>query len=537
MAFTLAAVAEIVSIGKDLYEFIDKVSSGSRGDPLQPIVNKLDSIRSDIAQLGQTLLQAMDEQMDAILDEFHITQLSRIPGAHAAIAAYLRIHPTLPKPPVENDINYALARTTTSDVVQYFRDRLELVFMGGFVYAMNMRVEFITGLNQCWFRPENGYIDEIRRAVNQLNGYISRVKRDIDASVRVRTKENVEFEEGPNGKPIRVVVSVTYSVTGVNRSKTVAPHDRAAGRSAAKSVRDSRSAALQAEIMGYYDQIAAKWNGLIQNFASAAVQRALLPRARATPLLVESGRLAISNLQVAEPQDNGNLREAVASSEDKPPTYVVPLRDLLLNVLNSLEFERRQDSALRSNDPRVVDMWFRKAYHREPTTDESATLVNVMKFFGHKSFFSCLCYSREYEQRYGKGLPNLEEKELEVVSGRRSFTRPVIQESAMEVPANIELKIGETYMLSLPGLGAAGYPWTYEIDGYRTLIDVSATRAEHQQPRHESEVPLVSSGSDEVFILQALAVGHLSIRFVRRRPWEKNQPPLKEHIVNIEIKA
>lgn len=107
----------------------------------------------------------------------------------------------------------------------------------------------------------------------------------------------------------------------------------------------------------------------------------------------------------------------------------------------------------------------------------------------------------------------------------------------MEVPANIELKIGEAYALSLPGLGTAGYRWTYEIDGDKTLIDVSATGAEHQQLSHKRGVPLVGSGNDEGFVLRALAVGHLSIRFIQRRPWEKNQPPLKEHIVNIEIEA
>lgn len=406
MAFSLAVVAEIVSIGKNLYDFIDKVSSGTKGDPLQPIVIKLDSIRSDIAQLGQTLLEAMDEQLDAIMDEFRITQLSRIPGAHASIAAYLRTHPTLPEPPVENDVNYALARTTTSDVVQYFRDRSELVFMGGFVYAMNMRIEFITGLNTCWFRPENGYIDEIRRAVTQLNGYISRVKRDIDSSIRVNTKENIEFEEGQNGKPIKVVVSVTYTVTGVSWSKTVDPQDRSAGYSAAKSVRDSHSSARQAEIMGYYDQIAAKWNGLVQQFASASVQRALLPRSGSAPLLVTSGRLAVSNLRMLDPQSNSNMRKAnLLGNEDESPTYIVPLREVLLDILNSAEFEQRQDSALRSNDPRIANMWFRKAFHREPTADESVTLVNVMKLFGHKSLFSCLCYSREYEELYGEGLP------------------------------------------------------------------------------------------------------------------------------------
>lgn len=412
MAFSLAVVAEIVSIGKNLYDFIDKVSSGTKGDPLQPIVIKLDSIRFDIAQLGQTLLEAMDEQLDAIMDEFRITQLSRIPGAHASIAAYLRTHPTLPEPPVENDVNYALARTTTSDVVQYFRDRSELVFMGGFVYAMNMRIEFITGLNTCWFRPENGYVDEIRRGINQLNGYIRRVKNDIDAGYRVNTKDNIEFEEGQNGKPIRVVVSVTYSVTGVSWSKTVSPENRAAGLSEAKGIRNSHSGARKAEIMGYYDQIAAKWNGLVQQFASASVQQALLPRSISVPLFAESGRLAISNLRMAQPQSNGNLRKGnVVEDDEETPTYIVPLREVLLDILNSTEFEQRQDSALRSNDPRIANMWFRKAFHREPTSDESATLVNVMKFFGHKSLFSCLCYSQEYEKRYGEGLPTPERNE------------------------------------------------------------------------------------------------------------------------------
>jgi hypothetical protein len=406
MAFSLAVVAEIVSIGKNLYDFIDKVSSGTKGDPLQPIVVQLDSIRTDIAQLGETILQALDEQLDAILDEFRITQLSRIPGAHASIAAYLRTHSPLPEPPLEADINYVLARTTTSDVVQYFRDRSELVFMGGFIYAMNMRIEFITGLNFCWFRPEYGYIDEMRRAVTQLNGYINRIKREIDAGIRVNTKENVEFEEGQDGRPIRIVVSVTYTVTGVNWSKTVDPQERAAGYSAAKSVRDSHSAARQAEIMGYYDLIAAKWNGLVQQFASASVQRALLPRSSSVPLLVESGRLAVSNLRAIAPQSNGNLRKANQSGEEEePPTYIVPLREVLLDILNSSEFEQRQDSSLRSNDPRIANMWFRKAFHRDPTADESVTLVNIMKLFGHKSLFSCLCYSREYEERYGEGLP------------------------------------------------------------------------------------------------------------------------------------
>lgn len=101
----------------------------------------------------------------------------------------------------------------------------------------------------------------------------------------------------------------------------------------------------------------------------------------------------------------------------------------------------------------------------------------------------------------------------------------------MELPAKIDLKVGETYTLRLPGLGAAGYLWTYDIAGDRNLIDVSQTTAK------SSEFPAVGSSMDRVFILQGLATGHLTIRFMQQRPWEKNQHPVAEHTLEVEIKA
>lgn len=101
----------------------------------------------------------------------------------------------------------------------------------------------------------------------------------------------------------------------------------------------------------------------------------------------------------------------------------------------------------------------------------------------------------------------------------------------MEIPAIIELKIGETYTFRLPGLGTAGYHWSYEIEGNATLIDVSTVEAEYQQPLS------VGSSRDEVFVLRALAIGQISIRFVQSRPWEKDQPCHKQHIVHIVINA
>lgn len=101
----------------------------------------------------------------------------------------------------------------------------------------------------------------------------------------------------------------------------------------------------------------------------------------------------------------------------------------------------------------------------------------------------------------------------------------------MEVPPTLALKIGETYTLRLPGLGTAGYSWSYEIEGNATLIEVSKVEAEYQKPLS------VGSSRDEVFVMRALAIGKLSIRLVQRQPWEIDKPPHMQHIIHIAIDA
>ena len=99
----------------------------------------------------------------------------------------------------------------------------------------------------------------------------------------------------------------------------------------------------------------------------------------------------------------------------------------------------------------------------------------------------------------------------------------------MEVPTQIELKPSETYTLMLPGLGTAGYLWTYAIEGKSNLVDISKTTADSTQPTDEFGMPIVGSSVDEVFTVQALEPGRVTIHFTQSRPWEKNKPPLKQH--------
>jgi hypothetical protein len=410
MAIDPATIATVVEIGIKLYNFVDKAANkGEKGDALQPVITELHAIRQDINSLGEKLRLAIDGAVDTIVSDIRLTQLAQLPDAHAAVVDYLRTYPNPPTPPERNDPNYVVARGKTLDVVMYFLNHNELAFMGGFVYAMNARVEFMTSLDPCWFKNDPSYLNELRNAVNHLNGYISYIKAGINQQFRVNEHENFHFEqpdEPPFGHPIKVIDSITFSVTGFGQTffaKTVPVSERATTRTTANNIRKQASLAKQNEIMTSYDQIAMTWNRLAANVASAAIQRALLPRAETSLVRINTSAPDVTSLQPIEPARE--LRAGNGEQDLEDPRYELPLRDMLLQILQSPEFQQRQQHALRGDDRRVSSFWVEKAFHREPTAEEASTLANVLKQFGYKAFFSTLAYSREYEERWGTSVP------------------------------------------------------------------------------------------------------------------------------------
>jgi hypothetical protein len=414
MAIDPAVITAAVEIGVKLYEFIDKLSNkGQKGDPLTPVMNQLHAIRNNINSMGEQLRKAIDGAVDTIVGDIRLTQLAQLPDAHAAVAAYLRTHANSTQTtPVLNDPNYVAARGKSSDVMHYFLGHNELAFMGGFIYAMNTRIEFIVGLDVCWFQNNPSYVTEIRNGVNHLNGYISRIKSGIDRQFRVNEKENIVFEtpeEPPFTKPVRIVESVTFTVSGPTGSlwsRTVPPTQRSATRNAANSVRNQHAGAMKSQVMGPYDQIAATWNALVANHAAASIQSNLLPRSEANALTLNTTGLEVTALREIAPA--ATLR-ALSNDDDAGEAlevrFEVPLREVLIQVLESPEFHQRQERTLRGKDQRGSAFWVEKAFQREPTPEEAETLQNVLKLFGYKSFFHCLVYSREYEERWGSGVP------------------------------------------------------------------------------------------------------------------------------------
>jgi len=104
----------------------------------------------------------------------------------------------------------------------------------------------------------------------------------------------------------------------------------------------------------------------------------------------------------------------------------------------------------------------------------------------------------------------------------------------MDIPNSLNLEVGETYSLTLPGLATAGYQWTYEITQSGDSMVAIAT-VPSEAGNHESAQPAISSSRNETFEIQALKAGHATLQFKQARSWEQNQPPLKEYHIEIVI--
>ncbi len=107
----------------------------------------------------------------------------------------------------------------------------------------------------------------------------------------------------------------------------------------------------------------------------------------------------------------------------------------------------------------------------------------------------------------------------------------------MELPAQVALRVGETYGLRLKGFGAAGYAWQYSIENSGDVVSVSLEMAGPEPQSEDAGLPLPGSSRDEQARLQALRPGHVTIDFALRRPWELDKPPLQEHRLEVYVES
>ena len=105
----------------------------------------------------------------------------------------------------------------------------------------------------------------------------------------------------------------------------------------------------------------------------------------------------------------------------------------------------------------------------------------------------------------------------------------------MEIPKRITLRVGDMNTVRLPGLGAAGYAWTHEVIENSALVQVSTGQGALPQPG-EAGLQIMGASVDELIYIRALRAGRSRIRLTQRGPGKSDQPPFKEHILEVDIK-
>ncbi len=91
--------------------------------------------------------------------------------------------------------------------------------------------------------------------------------------------------------------------------------------------------------------------------------------------------------------------------------------------------------------------------------------------------------------------------------------------------SEIELRTGEKYRVVLGGLGNAGYAWEPNAEGLPGVIFIRfslPTPSPDVQP-YGARI----SSEEHTFVIEVLAPGKTEVRFVLRRQWEKDVPPVR----------
>jgi hypothetical protein len=106
----------------------------------------------------------------------------------------------------------------------------------------------------------------------------------------------------------------------------------------------------------------------------------------------------------------------------------------------------------------------------------------------------------------------------------------------MDIPARIQLEVGECWSARLPGLGSAGYQWTCGVEGDAGIV-VAGLTSLPPPARPAAGEPPDNASADALVEVQALRPGAVMLELIQRRPWERDRPPLERHLVEVTVVA
>lgn len=89
------------------------------------------------------------------------------------------------------------------------------------------------------------------------------------------------------------------------------------------------------------------------------------------------------------------------------------------------------------------------------------------------------------------------------------------------------LKTGDSLTLSLPANPTTGYAWQ--------AVQIPAQLNKANEPAYRPDSTMIGSGGTTIYRFGMIATGKGKLSLVYKRPWEKDQPPVKNCDINIVV--
>jgi predicted secreted protein len=101
-----------------------------------------------------------------------------------------------------------------------------------------------------------------------------------------------------------------------------------------------------------------------------------------------------------------------------------------------------------------------------------------------------------------------------------------------EIPASLDMSVGEQRDVELPGLATAGYVWDCQVVGDGDVIDVRWTRGD---PLGSPPRPAGQS-APEVATIRAMAPGDVELQLYQGRRWEPAAQAAARHDIHVHVR-
>ncbi len=383
----LAAIASLVASLKSIFEDHDRIN-----DQLNQLLTDLLELRIILIRSIKDILQAIAAVVVELDEQFASTNIALVDRALFNDLAIFNDK----EEAMGNSLEAATALVQQSNVT----------FASSLMYVVNIRLAIMKDFDPNYFCRQD-FRDEFQRYFQRLGGWIRELNELISRTHTVR------LEEVSIVNPENEVVPQFWRATHYRNGVKVASFngrrgdlgDETADRVLAQA-EASRQAGIEADRRQFgvveMEKTLGVWQQAFRNTLRPALVAQVLNRHAVATDFYPDGIMVDGRILTAD----------------------LDLRTTLMELLVSREFQVRVEKTwnafVRHGDNRFVQFVYRRLFDRDATDEQVLLLRGISTNYGYAAFIAALVRSRDYEERYGNGLPTAGEPVIRALQAAKA---------------------------------------------------------------------------------------------------------------------